>query len=341
MKAAPVVYVWGDEAYLVDRALREVEAEALAGGGADFNREVFEAPDASPSAVLAAAKTLPFLGGRRLVLVRNAHAWKADAWEPVVAYLDKPNPSTCLLFIADSLDKRTRAGKALEKKARVVECRKPSDRDLPEWARRLAREAGLKPQTGALEALAYRVGPDLQLLAQQIEKLRVYAGEGGEVVTADVEALVGESRATTVFAYCDGLGKRDLRAALGALRRILRLGEPPVKILFMIHRHFRHLWIVRELLEARPQLDRGAAASAAGVPPFAAENLIGQARGWTVGALRAAFRRLLATDVALKTGSGAEALEGLTLALCGEGADGSRPRSRASVRSAGYRASGP
>lgn len=317
MTAAPVVCIFGDEAFLVDRALREVEAEALGGGGADFNREVYEAPDASPASVVAAAKTLPFLGGRRLVVVKNAHLWTADAWQPLLPYLEAPNPSTCLVFVAAALDKRTKAGKLLEKKSRLVECRKPADRDLPGWAEKLARGAGLRPGPGVLDALVRRVGPDLQLLAQEVEKLRLVAGEGGVVRQEDVEALVGESRGTTVFVLCDALGHRDLAAAARALRRLVQLGEAAPKLLYMIHRHLRLLWSARELLDERPRTDRGAAASALGVPPFVAENLLKQARGWSVEEVRQAFRWLLRTDLALKTGSGREALDALLLRLCG------------------------
>ncbi|MBI5017304.1 MAG: DNA polymerase III subunit delta [Deltaproteobacteria bacterium] len=316
MKAAPVVYIYGDESFLVARALAEVEGEALGPGAAELNREVYEAPGASPAAVVSAAKTLPFLGGRRLVVVRSAHLWLADAWQPVLPYLGAPNPSTCLVFVAATLDKRTKAGKALEKAARLVECRRPSERELPGWAERLAREAGLRPGPGVLESVVLRVGPDLQLLHQEIEKLRTFAGEGGGITREDVEALVGESRATTVFVFCDALGARDLAAATRTLRRLLQLGEPPVRLLYMIHRHVRLLWSTRELLDERLRADRSAVAAAVGVPPFVADGLLRQAKGWRAEDLRDAFHTLVATDVALKTGAGAEALDALVLRLC-------------------------
>jgi DNA polymerase-3 subunit delta len=316
VKAAPVVYIYGEEGFLAGRALREVEAEALGPEAMDLNRESYEAPEASPSAVAAAAKTLPFLGGRRLIVVKNAHLWSAEAWQPLLPYLGSPNPSTCLVFVAATLDKRTKAGKILEKAARLVECRRPPERELPGWAERLAREAGLRPGPGVLESVVLRVGPDLQLLSQEIEKLRTFAGEGGVVRREDVEALVGESRATTVFVFCDALGARDLAATARTLRRLLQLGEPPVRLLYMIHRHFRLLWSTRDLLDERPRADRGAVAAAVGVPPFVADGLLRQARGWSGAELREVFRSLLAADLALKTGAGDEVLDALALRLC-------------------------
>lgn len=313
MKAAPVVCIWGEEAFLSDRALAEVRAEALAGGDPGLNSQVFEAPGASPGEVLNAARTLPFLGVRRLVVVKSADRWSADQWKVFLPYLEFPSPTTCLVFVALQLDKRLAASKALLRTARVVECSRPRERDLPGWARRLAEEAGLRVDGRILEALLLRVGPDLQLLSQEIEKLRVFAGEGGRVAAADVEALVGETRTTTVFAFCDALGGRDLAGALRGLRRLLQLGEPAARLLFMVVRHFRHLWIGRELVGARGRPDPRAAASAMGVPPFAAENALRQAGKWEEGELQEVFRRLVRADLALKTGAGDEVLEALVL----------------------------
>jgi DNA polymerase-3 subunit delta len=319
VKAAPVVYIWGEEGFLVDRALAEVEAEALVGGDPRLNRQVFEAPNVPPAEVMVAAKTLPFLGGRRLVVVKDVHKWSAPEWKVVLPYLESPNPTTCLVFVADRLDRKLKAGKLIARVARVVDCPRPKERDLFGWAERLSEEAGLRPAPRVLQALVLRVGPDLQLLSQEIEKLRIFAGQGGEVTEEDVEALVGESRGTTVFALCDALGQRDLAGATRALRKLLQFGEPPARLLLMIVRHFRHLWIGREILDTRGISGAKSAASIMGAHPYAAEKAVRQARAWGEPALRRAFELFLRSDVSLKTGGGSEILDALVLELCRPG----------------------
>lgn len=328
MNAAPLVCLVGDESFLVDRALAELEAEVLVGGDARLNREVFEAPQASAAEVVAAARTLPFLGAGRLVVLKSAHRWSAEDWKPLLPYLESPNPSTCLVFVADQIDRRLAAGKRLVKVARVVECRKPREREMLGWAQRLAAEAGLKLAPPVLESLVARVEPDLQLLSREVEKLRAFAGDGGAIGAEDVEALVGDSRGTNVFALCNALGEGNLEAAVRSLRKLLYLGEPPAKLLYMVVRHFRHLWIGRELLGRGRRPDPRAAASLMGVPPFAAEKALAQARRWDEDRLREAFERFLRADRALKTGGAREVLEALLLALC-RSPDAKRPgRSR-------------
>ena len=332
--AAPVVCIHGDEAFLVDRALAEVEDEALAGGDRELNLQVFEAATARPAEVLNAARTVPFLAARRLVVLRGAERWSADDWREVLAYLEAPSPGTCLVFVANQLDRRLAASKAILRTARVVECRRPKERELPGWAQRLARDAGLKLDGRTVESILLRVGPDLQLLYQEIQKLRVHAGEDGAVTLEDVEALVGETRGTTVFAFCDALGGREAALAYRSLHKLLQLGEPPVRLLFMIVRHFRHLCLAREFLDRSRRPDAKEAASAMGVPPFAAENALRQAKGWGEEELRVVFGRLLEADLALKTGGGVEVLEELVLRIAARGNE-TRPGFRRGARSSG------
>ncbi len=330
MSVAPLVYIYGDEPLLMDRALREMEDEALAGGDPALNRQVFEIPGASAGEVVAAARTLPFLGTCRLVVVRDAHRWSADEWKPLLPYLEKPNPSTCLLFVAERLDRRNKAGKLLGQAARLVECRSPREGELPGWIQRLAREAGLRPDPRLVQALALRVGPDLQILHQEIAKLRLVAAADGSVSAEDLEALVGESRGTTVFAFCDALGTRNLAGALKGLRRLLQMGEAPVKLLFMVVRHLRHLWIGWEMQQGG-RVDRKGAAQAMGVPPFAVEGLLKQAGNWDREALQGAFAAALRADLSLKSGGGVEVLEALVLKLCGPN-ENARPGSSRGAR---------
>lgn len=316
MKAVPLVCVWGDETYLKDRAVAEVEAEALQGGDRSLNRQVFEAPAAKPEDVINAANTLPFLGPRRLIIVKDADRWQADHWKAFSEYFKAPSQSTCLLFIANQLDKRFSAVKTLVKNGRIVECRKPREGELHGWAVKMFQQAGLKPDGQVLRSLVLRVGPDLEVMSREVEKLRLFAGEGGQITAEDVEALVGGTRATNVFAFCDALGRRDANTALAALSSLLLLGEPAVKIIYMAARHFRMLWIASEIMNSTRGFDRKTAASAMKVQPFLVDNLMKQAKLWNESTLRKAFALLLSADQALKSSGGEKSAEAFVLRLC-------------------------
>lgn len=314
--ASPVVLIYGEESFLVDRELVQIEKACGLSGPEDMNRQVFDASDTEPSTVISASRTLPFMAEKRLHIVKNAALWKVEQWDRILAYAEKPNPSTSLVLVAETVDKRRVWFKGLKKSARVVECSHPADAGLPRWIGEMAAEAGLNLGSRVSQSLILRVGPDLQHLWREILKLQAYAGEDGHVSVEDVETLVGESRGASVFTFCDGLGERDLKKSMGALTKLLDLGEAPLKLLFMITRHFRMLWKAWELSETSGHVNPGHAAKVLGCPPFAAKRALAQAKRWREAELQTALALFMEADIQLKSGGATEVVQRLVIELC-------------------------
>jgi DNA polymerase-3 subunit delta len=87
-----VIFLWGEEAWLVDETIGQIEAVALEPVAREFNREVFYGDEAEAQAVVTAAQTLPWLGMQRLVLVRGADALPRSADPSLVAYCNSLRP---------------------------------------------------------------------------------------------------------------------------------------------------------------------------------------------------------------------------------------------------------
>jgi DNA polymerase-3 subunit delta len=310
-----IVLIYGEESFLIDRELLRIEKTCGLSGPEDMNRQTFDAADTEPGTVVSSARTLPFLADKRLLVVKNAAAWKVEQWDSILAYAEKPNPSTALVLISDTVDKRRVWFKALKKSATVIECSHPADAGLSRWVNEMASDAGLRLGSRVSQSLVLRVGPDLQLLWREILKLQAYAGEDGHVTVDDVETLVGESRGASVFTFCDGLGERDLKKSMGALIKLLDLGEAPLKLLFMIARHFRILWKAWELNDGG-RVNPGQAAKALGCPPFVAKRALDQARRWREPELQNALGLFMDADLQLKSGGGTEVVQRLVIELC-------------------------
>jgi DNA polymerase-3 subunit delta len=180
----------------------------------------------------------------------------------------------------------------------------------------MAADAGLHLGARVSQSLVLRVGPDLQHLWREILKLQAYAGDDGRVSVDDVEALVGESRGASVFTFCDGLGERNLKKSMESLIKLLDLGEAPLKLLFMITRHFRILWKAWELREVNERVNPGQAAKVLGCPPFVAKRALEQARRWNEAELQAALALFMEADLQLKSGGATEVVQRLVIELC-------------------------
>ena len=179
---APIYCLHGPERFLVDRtvaALRRKILGASAGDSSGLNCELFDLKEVALVEVLAAARTLPMFAKQRLVIARGLEQVKADGLEPLTAYAAHPNPSTCLVLLAEKIDGRLRAFLALRKAGYLHEFARLKDRELGPFIAREAKTRGMTIDSDAAEALASAAGPDLGRLMQALEQLEIYVGKGG------------------------------------------------------------------------------------------------------------------------------------------------------------------
>jgi DNA polymerase-3 subunit delta len=319
--ADPVLLIYGKERYLVDRALQTVRERVLDPRTRDFNYELFQGKEATGDRVVNAARTLPMMARRRLVLVRDLDAMKADEQAKLIPYLEAPAPETCLVLEAEKLDQRTRFGQAAKKRARSVKLEPLYERQLIGFVRAEARRRGVRFDTGAAELLCDDIGADLGALADTIERLALFAAQkpdGGAVSAADVEAQVPGGRQRTVFELADAVGRGDRGRALAILSAMMDGRESGVRIVAMLSRHVRQLWTADALL--REKTPRAELAPALGVPPFFVDGIVDQARRIGQGgerAFRALHDALYRADRALKSSRLEEPrlLEGLIMEM--------------------------
>jgi DNA polymerase-3 subunit delta len=137
---------------------------------------------------------------------------------------------------------------------------------------------------------------DLRELDQALELLVIHAAER-PITVDDVRALVRRSRESSVFTLVDAVGARDRRAAIESLRLLLDAGEAPIYLLVMLARQIRLLLLANEAMSRGN--DVGAALKAA---PWVARKIAQQAGSFNVERCRAAYGKLVATDLAIKTG---------------------------------------
>ncbi|MEO6955080.1 MAG: DNA polymerase III subunit delta [Polyangia bacterium] len=307
--AQPVYLVYGKERYLVDRALELLRARVLDPRTRDFNYELYQAKEAGADRIVNAARTLPMMAKRRLVLVRDFDSLKADDQAKLIPYLEDPAPESVLVLEADKLDSRTRFGAAVKKHATCIKLEPLYERQLIGFVRTEAKRRKLTLDTGAGELLCEEIGADLGALADTVERLALWSESrgGGPVSARDVEAQVPGGRQRTVFELADAVGKGDRGRALTILASMLESRESGVRVVAMLARHVRQLWSADGLM--RQKTPKSELASALGVPPFFVDGIIDQARrvatsrgsGGGEVAFRALHEALVRADRELKS----------------------------------------
>ena len=313
----PLVYLCGDERFLVNRALEIIKEAVLVPATKDFNYDVRQGKEAGAARILACARTLPMMAPRRLVVVRGADDLSADELSHLTAYLANPSPETCLCMIADKADLRLKFFNQWKKHGLLLKLDPMAERQLPSFVEAEARRLKVALEPGAAGRIAEEIGADLGQLVDALERLACYVTAGAPIRVADVEEVVATTRQHSVFELIDAVGSSDRGQALSLLCGMMALKEPALRLLAMLGRHVRQLWQTCDLL-ANGTRGPGDVASLLGIPPFVAGKLMDQARRLSVRRVGRMHELIFQADRTLKLSKVEDErlMEQLVLRLC-------------------------
>jgi DNA polymerase-3 subunit delta len=245
-QVAPAYLFEGEEAYFHDEGIRLLERAAVSSDALAMNRDAVRGDEISLGALLDLAQTYPMGNGRRLIVVRDADALRAESLDPLKEYLKAPNPRTCLAFSDVGFDRRRGLYRVLAENATRVACG-PLD----------------EPRTAVFVRDRLRA---LGRVDAEIEKLMSSLGSPRPVEAADLALLADVPRVEDSFRLAAHAARGERGEALGILRALLDQGEDPVKILGGLS------WYFRNALRAK-------VAEARRLPPRETTTLYGIDRG--------------------------------------------------------------
>lgn len=325
---APVFVVVGEESFLVEEVVQALRAVACAGGVPGFNDDRFTAGETQAGHVVAAARMLPMMGPRRFVLVRSVERWegregdadkkKESPLDVVAAYAADPNPSTVLVLSASKLHGSRRIVTTAKKGGFFVGCDAVHRQRLPDWVVRRARKDGHAISHGVADHIVDLLGGELGPLAEAVERLGLFVGQGAPITDDAVSRMIAPVRAGSVWTLTDALCDRDLKKALKVLSEIpLRSRGDALPLLGAVTSSVRKLARLDGLLRAGEPL--ATAGQMAGVMPFRLQATRDSLRRLPQGTLEHWLGLLSRADVDLKGGAkrGDRAIvESLVLAMC-------------------------
>ncbi|NIQ38380.1 MAG: DNA polymerase III subunit delta [Proteobacteria bacterium] len=315
-KIHPLYFLHGDETYLIERVLQRIQSMCLAGKLKDFNYDLFLGGETAPDRIIDAAKTLPMMAPWRVVVVKDAHLFAPQQVKAFLPYCEKPTPTTCLILIGQKTGHWKGHLRMIEKEGRVVLFSHPPSHAVSRYIVTWTGEMGKTISPEAADVMGEMVGNNLSEVYQELDKLVSYVGERQEIGVDDVETVVSRVKAHTIFDLTEAMGMRNRTGALRILNQMVESGEPPVRILTMIVRQFRLIWMAKEMRSlGTGDSDIG---KSLGIPSFFLQGFLAQLKNFTTRELATGYRRLFETDMALKSRNTSKKvlLENLVISLC-------------------------
>jgi DNA polymerase III subunit delta len=333
-------FLHGSEKVYQRQVVQALTQQLITEDNRDFNLTVFNGEKSPVCQWLDSAKTIPFMGGTKLVVVENMKDkievqeedqfkknineslqesdsnesaqdtkinYKISREQDIQALIDyakNPLERVCLVITADKVDGRKKLLKKLAAEKGSFSCEAPKEYTLVPWAINLAKEQGYSMSKDVAEALVGRVGARPGVLVKELEKTLLYAGKKKNITMQDVSEVVGETKLEDVFSLTKALAEKNVDKALKLLRNQLSHKGDPIQILGAISWQFRMIWEAKSY--QAQGIHSGEIAKKMGAHPFAVQKALQYTRKFSNQQLRNCYSELVQADRRLKTTSNQE-----------------------------------
>ena len=300
----------------IGAARRRLRARAESEGGAAA-LVTFDPIDGrgAPNAanLIAAIPALSLTSERRYLLADHVERWPEKDQATVRDALATLPEDVTVVLVAHGKPAAKLAKAVKEAGGEVHAFEAPRPRDLPRGLVAEAKKRGFRLDATAARLLVERMGANPVRLANELDRLALWAGEGGEVGPGDLEEMISDTSEAAVWSLSDALLEGDAEAALAISERLLVQGESVTGLIYALASRLRKANLALERLEA------GAAPkqveSELGMHPYAAKQLIGRLRESSPAQLRSATASLADLEVSCRGGAEYGDELALTLAI--------------------------
>ena len=213
-------FIWGEDDYQKDDAVRQLIEAALDPAARDFNLDTRRSAELDAETLGVLLSTPPMMAEKRVIVLRDVGALKKDARKVLDEYLKRPAPDLLLLMTGTAGSK---ADATLSASSTSLQFDPLTGDRIPRWiTHRVTSELGLTITEPAIELLQAAVGSDLHQLAGELDKLASYIeGHDQEIGEEAVAAVVGVRRGETQADLLDAVADRNAPLALGLISHVL------------------------------------------------------------------------------------------------------------------------
>src|SRR3954454_19005787 len=293
--------------------LRE-RAERESGPGA---LDLFEAGDGRRSpdvdAFVNSLAAISLIASHRYLLVDGVDTWgKADA-ERAADALGQIPPETTVALVAHGKPPAGLAKAVEAAGGEVLGFDAPREREMPKQLVAEGRELGFGVEAGPARLLVERLAIRPVRLRTELERLALWAGQGGRVGAGDLEAMVADTSEEAIWALAAAVIAGDDPETMRIAERLVSQGDALPRIIYSLApRLHQALRATIELEEGRPPSD---VAKGLSMHPYAAKMLVSKVKGRSPDEMDASIRALADLELWSRGGSDYGDMVAFTLSL--------------------------
>jgi DNA polymerase-3 subunit delta len=323
-KLKPAYVFVGDEAFFRDQCRQALLQHLVPADLREFSVNDLDLNETSLAEVLDRAQTpslmapfqVFFIRGVKNLYGRGSHE---EEFAAIQKYVKDPNPAAVLIFVADHIsipadvrrmdftdkDRYERIRETLGEYCGMVELARVEEGDGVRWVIEAAQKENVKIDQDAARELVDALGADMMMVSRELEKLILYVNEKKRITLGDVETLVLAAKQRSLYELTDAISQKDKARALSVLEAMMSSGDgedAAIGHLYLLARTFRQMLVILEKNVRDSRAIWQALWQGFRLPPFAAEDVIRQARRYkSRRELTRAIRLVARADLALRS----------------------------------------
>jgi DNA polymerase-3 subunit delta len=342
-KLRPAYVLVGDEAFFRKRCRDAILDHLVAPDSRDFSFFEFDLSETSLAEILDRARTPSLMAPFQVFFVRGVKALfgrgsNEEKISAITDYCKNPNPDALLVFVADHIsipadarrmemtdkDRYQKIREDLGPICGIVELARVEEGEAVRWIGEYCATRDVKIDADGARELVDALGGDMMTISNELEKLILFVGAKKKIALGDVETMVLSAKQRSLYELTDAISLKDRVRALEVLDAILSSGdgeEAAIGHLYMLAKTFRQMLVILERNVRDQRMLWAALWQGFRVPPFAADDIIRQARRYkSKRELTRAIRLVAKADLALRSNPPGKRLilEKLVLDLCAE-----------------------
>lgn len=290
--------------------------------------------------IVNACESLPMISDRRVVHIKNPGFLKKSAGNEVednnkgiitkkneiVDYLNDyvksiPKDTILLISCAEEIDSKGKLLNSLKNNGYSLDYKALKGEDLKNYILGIFENNEKKINTSDLLYFISATLNSFEAVELEIQKLCMYAGTEANITKKHIDDVVHKGIENNIFKMVDSISIKNADNAISILDVLIFQKEEPLRILGMIIRQFRILYLIHLMLEQRKSVDEiksNLKTKKISLLDFVLNNYIKQVKNYEGVGLRSALTLCLEADCSLKTSrqSSELVLETLIVKLC-------------------------
>jgi DNA polymerase-3 subunit delta len=325
-KLRPAYVFVGDEAFFRKRFRDAILEHLVPADLRNFSLFEFDLAENDLAEVLDRARTPSLMAPFQVFFVRGVknlfgRGSNEEKLAAIEEYCKNPNPDALIVFVADHIsipadvrrmemqdkERYQRIRETMGQYCGLVELARVEEGEAVRWISEYcaSRPESVKMDPDGARELVDALGGDMMMISNELEKLMLYVGARNRITLGDVETMVLAAKQRSLYELTDAISAKERVRALEVLDAILSSGEgeeAAIGHIYMLAKTFRQMLVILERNVRDQRMLWAALWQGFRVPPFAADDIIKQARRYkSRRELARAIRLVAKADLALRS----------------------------------------